>query len=174
MLGLAGIAVRFADTTILKDVSFQMQDGERWGIIGRNGIGKTSLFEVITGDLTPAEGVVTKSQGIKVAVLDQHRTFEGADTVWEAAAGAYKELRRLEVKLAEDAIAMSEAGDSLSQELLDQYARSAAVPGPSIAAIVSQTTERGAPSAAVSKAMASSTPSRRKREDSPCRQTSIS
>ena len=121
MLGLAGIAVRFADTTILKDVSFQMQDGERWGIIGRNGIGKTSLFEVITGDLTPAEGVVTKSQGIKVAVLDQHRTFEGADTVWEAAAGAYKELRRLEVKLAEDAIAMSEAGDSLSQELLDQY-----------------------------------------------------
>ncbi len=121
MLGLAGIAVRFADTTILKDVSFQMQDGERWGIIGRNGIGKTSLFEVIVGELTPAEGVVTKSQGIKVAVLDQHRTFLGADTVWEAAAGAYKELRRLEVKLAEDAIAMSEAGDNLSQELLDQY-----------------------------------------------------
>lgn len=121
MLGLAGIAVRFADTTILKEISFQMQEGERWGIIGRNGIGKTSLFEVITGDLTPAEGVVTKSQGIKVAVLDQHRTFEGADTVWEAAAGAYKELRRLEVKLAEDAIAMSEAGDNLSQELLDQY-----------------------------------------------------
>ena len=123
MLGLAGIAVRFADTTILKDVSFQMQDGERWGIIGRNGIGKTSLFEVITGELTPAEGVVTRSQGIKVAVLDQHRTFQDAETVWEAAAGAYRELRQLEIKLADDAIAMSEAGDSLSQELLDQYGR---------------------------------------------------
>ena len=123
MLGLAGIAVRFADTTILKDVSFQMQDGERWGIIGRNGIGKTSLFEVITGELTPAEGVVTRSQGIKVAVLDQHRTFQDAETVWEAAAGAYRELRQLEIKLADDAIAMSEAGDNLSQELLDQYGR---------------------------------------------------
>ena len=121
MLGLAGIAVRFADTTILKDVSFQMQEGERWGIIGRNGIGKTSLFEVITGELTPAEGVVTKWQGIKIAVLDQHRTFKAGDTVWEAAAGAYHELRQLEIKLADDAIAMSEAGDHLSQELLDQY-----------------------------------------------------
>ncbi|MBL8989914.1 MAG: ABC-F family ATP-binding cassette domain-containing protein [Gemmatimonadetes bacterium] len=121
MLGLAGIAVRFADTTIFKDVSFQVARGDRWGIVGRNGIGKTSLFEVIIGGLTPWEGVVTKVPGTRIAVMDQHRVFDPSDTVWDAAAGAYRELRRLELKLAEDAIAIGEAGDNVPAELLEQY-----------------------------------------------------
>ena len=121
MLGLAGVAVRFADTTIFKDVSVQVARGDRWGIIGRNGIGKTSLFEVITGGLTPWEGVVTKVPGTRIAVMDQHRVFQPDDTVWDAAAGAYRELRRLELQLADDAIAIGEAGDNVPAELLDQY-----------------------------------------------------
>ena len=69
MLGLAGVEVRFADTTIFKDVSVQVARGDRWGIIGRNGIGKTSFFEVITGAITPWEGVVTKVAGTKIAEI---------------------------------------------------------------------------------------------------------
>ena len=123
LLSLGGIAVRFADTTILDNVTFMVGRGECWGVIGRNGIGKTSLFEVITGDLVPAAGSVARASGLKVAVLDQHRTFEEGETVWEAAAGAYRELRRLETTIADDAEALATASGDEAERLMARYAR---------------------------------------------------
>jgi ATP-binding cassette subfamily F protein 3 len=123
LLGVGGIAIRFADTTILDGISFQVGRGERWGVVGRNGIGKTSLFEVITGQLTPAAGVVSRASGLRIAVLDQHRSFGEGDTVWDAAAGAYRELRQLETTLAEQGAAIGAAGDSVSAASLARYSR---------------------------------------------------
>ncbi|MEZ4456117.1 MAG: ABC-F family ATP-binding cassette domain-containing protein [Gemmatimonadales bacterium] len=122
LLGLSGIGIRFADTTILADVTALIGRGERWGLVGRNGAGKTSLFEAITGGLTPAAGLVTRATGLRVAVLDQHRTFGEADTVWDAAAGGYRELRQLERTLAEQTEAMS-LPDADLDGLMADYAR---------------------------------------------------
>ena len=48
-LALGQVAIEFGATTLLKDVTFTVAAGEKWGIVGRNGTGKTSLIRLITG-----------------------------------------------------------------------------------------------------------------------------
>src|SRR6187397_2713039 len=119
----AGVGVDFGATKLFSDVSFTVAPGERWGIIGRNGSGKTSLFRLLTGDLDPAEGSVARSGALRFSLLEQHRTFAGATTVWEAAAGAFADLLALERSLAEQGTAIAEAGDRCTPQMLARYDR---------------------------------------------------
>ena len=106
-IALSGVAVVFGATTLLEAVSFAVERRERWGIIGRNGSGKTTLFNLITRDLQPTRGQVISESGLRITVLDQHRTFDGAQTVWEAAAGPFADLLALEKSLAQQAEALA-------------------------------------------------------------------
>ena len=58
LLSLANVGVSFGATELFKNVTFTVADGERWGIIGRNGAGKSSIFKLITGALKPTVGSV--------------------------------------------------------------------------------------------------------------------
>ena len=122
-LALAGIAVEFGATRLLGDVTLTVTRGERWGIIGRNGSGKTTLFRIITGETAPSAGTVARAGGLRVSVMEQHREFAGAATVWEAAAGAFGELLALERSLAAQATALAEAGDRCTPQMLARYDR---------------------------------------------------
>ena len=99
--------VEFGATTLFKDITFTVAAGERWGVVGRNGTGKTTLFTLITGDLAPSRGTVTRQSGLVVSLMGQHRDYGTATTVWEAAAGPFAELLALEISLAEQATAMA-------------------------------------------------------------------
>jgi len=123
LVSFAGVALRFGERTLLRDVSFTVTRGERWGVVGRNGAGKTSLFELVTSGLVPAEGTVARATNLRIAVLDQHRRFEPSATVWDAAAGGFHELRRLEAAIATLAAAIGDAGEAASESLLASYAR---------------------------------------------------
>jgi ATP-binding cassette, subfamily F, member 3 len=119
LISLADVGVSFGVTTLLKDVSFTIARGERWGIIGRNGAGKTTLFQLITGRMQPSTGAIARQPGLKVSMLDQHRDFGGATTVWEAAAAAYAPLIELEKELA----TLADQLGSGDPALLDRYGR---------------------------------------------------
>jgi ATP-binding cassette subfamily F protein 3 len=122
-IAVSGAAIDFGATRVLRDVTFTVTRGEKWGIIGRNGSGKTSLFRLLTGDLDPAEGSVARSGALRFSLLEQHRTFAGASTVWEVAAGAFADLLALERSLAEQGIALAEAGDRCTPQMLARYDR---------------------------------------------------
>jgi ATP-binding cassette subfamily F protein 3 len=122
-ISISGASVQFGATTLFKDVTFTIAAGERWGIVGRNGTGKTTLIQIITGDLAPTRGAVARQPGLRLAMLDQHRDFGGATTVWEAAAGQFAELLALERSLAEQATRLGELGERTTQNDLDRYAR---------------------------------------------------
>jgi ATP-binding cassette, subfamily F, member 3 len=122
-LALAGVAVDFGATRVLDDVTLTVVRGDRWGIIGRNGSGKTTLFRVITGETEPSAGTVARAGGLRFSVMEQHREFAGAATVWEAAAGAFGELLALERSLAAQAVALAEAGDRCTPQMLARYDR---------------------------------------------------
>ena len=118
---LTGVRVEFGATTLLRDVSFTVAEGERWGIIGRNGSGKTTLFRLITGEQRPTAGVVSRPGGLRLSLLDQHRDFGAAETVWEAAAQPFAPLIALEASLAEQANRLADMGSDPDPAVLDRY-----------------------------------------------------
>ena len=71
-LSTQDINLSFGTDVILKNISFAVNDGDRVGIIGVNGAGKTSLFRVITGEYTPDSGAVYIQKGHTVGILEQN------------------------------------------------------------------------------------------------------
>jgi ATP-binding cassette, subfamily F, member 3 len=117
-IAVANVAVDFGATTLFKDITFTVAAGERWGIVGRNGTGKTTLFRLITGAMQPTRGQVSRQPGVRVALLEQYRDFGDARTVWEAAAGQFGDLLALEASLAEQAAAL---GEHSTEAALEKY-----------------------------------------------------
>ncbi|HVX89862.1 MAG TPA: ABC-F family ATP-binding cassette domain-containing protein, partial [Gemmatimonadales bacterium] len=121
-LSIGGVGVSYGATDLLKDVTFTVEAGEKWGVIGRNGSGKTTLFNLITGALKPTVGSVSRQAGLRIALLDQHRDFGGAQNVWDAAALAYAELFQLEKEIEAQGHRLAELGDACTPEILQKYA----------------------------------------------------
>ena len=122
-VALSAVSVEFGDTVILRDVTVTISPGERWGIIGRNGTGKTTLFNLITGALEPTRGSISRSSGLRITLLEQHRDFGDATTVWQGVAGAFEHLLDLERSLGEQSTRIGDLGEQATPEMLDRYAR---------------------------------------------------
>jgi ATP-binding cassette subfamily F protein 3 len=122
-LAVSDAAVEFGGTRLFGGVTFTVSHGDKWGIIGRNGSGKTTLLRILAGRQEPTSGTVARAAGLRVSVMEQHREFAGATTVWEGAAGAFRDLLALERSLAEQAAAMAEAGDACTPRMLARYDR---------------------------------------------------
>ena len=122
-ISVSNVSVEFGATTVFSGVTFTVARRERWGILGRNGSGKTTLFSLLTGEQQPTSGVISRQPGLRVALLEQHREFVGAETVWEAAAGEFADLLALEQSLADQAHRLAEAGESVTQQMLERYDR---------------------------------------------------
>ena len=71
-LSVSGVTLSFGDKNILNDVSFALNDGDKLGIIGVNGAGKTSLFRIITGEYLPESGAVYIAREHTVGMLRQN------------------------------------------------------------------------------------------------------
>ena len=72
ILSATDLSLHFGTTTVLENISFSINEGDRLGIIGVNGAGKTSLFRLITGEYTPDTGAVYVSKGKEIGVLVQN------------------------------------------------------------------------------------------------------
>ena len=71
LVNLSGVTKDYAARTILADVTLGIADGDRIGVVGGNGQGKSTLLELIAGPETPDSGQLTRLGGLRIGVLDQ-------------------------------------------------------------------------------------------------------
>ena len=122
-ISVSSVGVEFGATRVFQGITFTVARGDRWGIVGKNGSGKTTLFRLITGTQQPTEGVVSRQPGLRFTLLEQHRDFGTATTVWEAGAGELAELLALEHTLARQADLLAQAGEAATPKMLQMYDR---------------------------------------------------
>ena len=89
------------DQNILDGISFDVQSGERVGLLGKNGAGKTTLFRILTGELDYNSGSVAFAPGKKVGLISQIPHFPAGYTVQDVLRTAFTQLDRLKAQLQE-------------------------------------------------------------------------
>jgi len=104
LVNLESVSKAFGTTTVLDAVSLGVGDGERIGVVGRNGDGKTTLLRLITGTETPDSGRVTRTGSVRIAYVDQRGELAPEATVRTAVVG--------------DAAEHEWAGDAAIREIL--------------------------------------------------------
>ena len=79
-----GLTKRFGERVIVRDFSLRVLRGDRIALTGANGVGKTTLLQMLTGEVAPDSGTVTLGTGLEIAVFDQARArLDPSASLWE-------------------------------------------------------------------------------------------
>ncbi len=95
ILGVQDVRLRFGLQVVLDGVTLGIHEGDRIGLIGANGTGKSSLMRMLSGDLVPDSGEVTRRSGLRVARLAQSDGLPGDATVHQVLAAGQAEVSAL-------------------------------------------------------------------------------
>ena len=99
MLHINKLSVSFGGTYLFNNISFKLSAGNRLGLIGKNGAGKSTMLKILAGDLTDFEGEIAKEKNINIGFLRQDIDFEEGRTVLEEAYQAFNSIVEIESKL---------------------------------------------------------------------------
>ena len=91
LVTLDNVAFGYGDNLIFEKVSFAVNEGERVGLIGANGEGKTTLIKLILGEFEADEGTVAAKNGLKIGYLEQNGGYESGNTVYTEMLEIFKE-----------------------------------------------------------------------------------
>ena len=108
---------------ILKSITLAVEPGERIGLVGRNGTGKTTLLRIIEGDLEPDSGEIQTTRGAKIGYLQQDTKFDPDKTIFEVTEEAFAELRKAHEKLEKLSHEMADAQGENLDRILKKYER---------------------------------------------------
>ena len=115
---LNNVSMKYEERPILRNVFFKLQEGERVGLIGKNGTGKTTVLRLILGQLEPSAGAVEREPGLKVGYFSQFSTLDGALSARQVLEGLFADLRALEDDLNAIATALETVEDTDEMERL--------------------------------------------------------
>jgi ABC transport system ATP-binding/permease protein len=87
VISLSSAQLAFGHVALLDHADFSLETGERVGLIGRNGTGKSSLLKIIAGRFKLDDGLLVMQQGLKIAYVEQEPVFDPAMSVFDAVAG---------------------------------------------------------------------------------------
>ena len=120
LLSIDKLAHSFGDRTLFKDVSFRLMAGEHVGLVGANGVGKSTMMNIITGQLIHDEGRVEWTPGVEYGYLDQHTILSKGKSIRDVLRDAYLPLFEQEKALNEVTEKMGTATPEELEELLEQ------------------------------------------------------
>ena len=121
VLSCSDLSKAFGSDLIFENVSFQLEEHEHLGILGANGVGKSTLLKTIVGQLTPDTGSVTRASGASIGYLAQYQENSVEGTIYEIVLSARNDLLLAEAELRSMEESMERlSGDELTQ-LIDNY-----------------------------------------------------
>ncbi len=123
ILSCQNITKSFDGKTIIKQANFHIEDHEKAAIIGINGAGKTTLLNIITGRLSPDEGVVSISRGKTIGYLEQNPILDSENTIFDELMSVKNYLLVMEQEIRQMEHEMKHREGEALENLMNQYAR---------------------------------------------------
>lgn len=99
MISVNGVSIHFTGTDLFKNLSFMINDKDRIGLVGKNGVGKSTLLKIIAGIQEPTSGNVTLSQDETIGYLPQEIKIDTNKTIQQEALTVFKEQQDLQKKI---------------------------------------------------------------------------
>jgi ATP-binding cassette subfamily F protein 3 len=120
LIGFQNVTFEFGARVIVEDATWHIQPGDRIGLIGYNGTGKSTLLKVLVGEYTPSKGTVEKSKETTIGYLHQDLlSFDTNENITEVALSAFERVRELEKEI--ERLGHELEKDSENETLLIQY-----------------------------------------------------
>lgn len=101
MLNIHNLSVSFQGEYLFEDITFRLGSGDRIGLIGKNGAGKSTMLKILSKDMEPDSGQIAADKNLSIGFLRQDIDFVVGRTVLEESYEAFKEIRILETKIDE-------------------------------------------------------------------------
>ncbi|MBU3874343.1 ATP-binding cassette domain-containing protein [Faecalicatena sp. AGMB00832] len=120
ILNVEHLSYGFGDRAIFQDVSFRLLRGEHIGLIGANGEGKSTFFNIVTGKLTPDEGKVEWAKDVRVGYLDQHTVLKKGMSIRDVLKSAFSYLFELEQKMNAICDRLGEVDEETMMQLMEE------------------------------------------------------
>lgn len=116
-ISVQNLSLSFGEKTLFDNVSFDVYEKDKIGFVGANGVGKTSLFKILTGEYQPTSGAAFLGKNVKLGYMEQHTCSENK-TVYEELISVFDDLIKLEKEL--DAIASRLTAEPLPELIAKQ------------------------------------------------------
>ena len=101
MLNIHNLSVSFGGEYLFEEITFRLGAGDRVGLIGKNGAGKSTMLKILAKEMEPDTGQIAADKDLKIGFLKQDIDFVEGRTVLEESYQAFEEIKRLEKKLEE-------------------------------------------------------------------------
>ena len=119
LAGLQNVTFEFGARVIVEDATWHIQPGERIGLIGYNGTGKSTLLKLLVGEYQPSQGTVERSRSTSIGYLHQDLlSFDTNDSILQVALGAFERVLQLEKEIEELGKELEKTGD---EKTLHEY-----------------------------------------------------
>lgn len=126
VLSCNNISKSYVVDKIIDNITFAINDGEKIGLVGLNGTGKSTLFNIISGKLSKDSGEIYIAKGCKIGHLRQDTQIESSKSIFDETLEVFQHLIDMEKKLRALEIKISQEGEKTSsdnlQSLMDEYA----------------------------------------------------
>ncbi len=120
LIGLQNVTFEFGARAIIEEATWHIHPGERIGLIGYNGTGKSTILKLLVGQYTPSKGTVEKSKETSIGYLHQDLlSFDTNESILEVAMGAFERVKELEKEI--EALGQKLESNSEDHDLLMLY-----------------------------------------------------
>ena len=115
MISVNNLSVYFSGIALFKGLNFVIGDSERVGLVGKNGVGKTTLLRILSRELEPESGEMVITKGFRVGYLPQEMKIQSDKSVWDKTYEAFDEIREIDRRIEKLNTELAEREDYTSE-----------------------------------------------------------